>query len=66
MTVYALVITCPETGAEVETGFAMTRTAFDEATLTDVRLKCPVCHHIHTWSIEDAQLGEPLCVSGPS
>jgi hypothetical protein len=58
MDIYPLLITCPSTGAAVETGLAMTRTAFDESTLTDVRLKCPRCTNTHTWSIEHARLGE--------
>jgi hypothetical protein len=58
MDIYPLVISCPSTGAAVETGLAMTRTAFDESTLTDVRLTCPRCTNTHTWSIEHARLGE--------
>jgi hypothetical protein len=60
MPVYPLLITCPATGAAVETGFVMTRMAFDEATLTDVRLDCPRCRETHLWSIEDARLGKPV------
>ena len=65
MILYPLMITCPENGAEVETGFAMSQTAFDAATLTSVRLKCPVRRDVHAWSIADARLGDALGVSDP-
>ena len=56
MDLYPLIITCPATSKDADTGFAMTMAAFDAATLTDVPLRCPNCGKTHRWSIEDARL----------
>jgi hypothetical protein len=59
MRLRSLVITCPDTGKDVYTGFAMTKQAFDASTLSDIPVKqCPHCGDQHTWSIEDARLGD--------
>jgi hypothetical protein len=56
MPIWLLVITCPGTGEDIETGFAMSKAAFDAATLTDIPLRCPLCKSTHKWSVEDARL----------
>src|SRR5688572_12707409 len=57
MELRALIITCPKTGPELYTGFAMSKNAFDASTLHDIPIKgCPHCGEEHIWSIEDARL----------
>ncbi len=64
MTICSVVITCPKTGADIDSGFWMSKAAFDAATLTDVPLRCPHCRQIHRWSIEDARLVDPHSPTG--
>jgi hypothetical protein len=57
MQLHPLIVTCPETGKELYTGFAMSQRAFELAQLHDVPVKgCPHCGGKHLWSIEDARL----------
>jgi endogenous inhibitor of DNA gyrase (YacG/DUF329 family) len=50
-------ITCPETGNPVPTGFDMDEGSFEGSTLTDNTFSpCPECGQAHTWSKEDAYL----------
>jgi hypothetical protein len=56
--VHLLVITCPKTGKDVETGFAMSKPVFDSIPLTNCRARCGHCGGTHIWSIWDARLQE--------
>ena len=57
MQLRSLIITCPKTGKDLDTGFALSRQAFDVAKLHDVPVKvCPHCREKHVWSIADARL----------
>jgi len=52
-----VMITCPETGNPVPTGFDMDEGSFEGSTLTDNTFSpCPECGQAHTWSKEDAYL----------
>jgi len=63
---YKVVITCPNTGRDVPTGFAMTEPVFAVATLYNVKLRCPQCGLSHYWSVRDARLVESPATAGAS
>ena len=53
----SLIITCPTTHKDIDTGYAMTKEAFDASKLRNCRLKkCPRCGKTHIWRIQDARL----------
>jgi hypothetical protein len=55
-----LVITCPNTGKEISTGFGMDKRTFEDPTnvFRNNQVGCPACGQTHTWSKEDARLKE--------
>jgi len=53
---YPVLITCPETGQWVDTGFSMGPDMFAMARLASL-VKCPHCKRKHPWDMKDAQLG---------
>jgi hypothetical protein len=56
-----LVIRCPRTGKSLYTGIDMDARSFQDPTnqLTNMTVgPCPQCGQNHTWSKEDAYLGE--------
>jgi endogenous inhibitor of DNA gyrase (YacG/DUF329 family) len=55
----SVMITCPTTGQEVDTGIAMDHRSFVSDLLTYNTLgSCPRCGQNHTWSKEDAWIDE--------
>ncbi len=53
-----ILITCPETGAAVETVLRMRPSAF-EALQGQYGFRCTRCGSVHTWRKEDAWLAPP-------
>jgi hypothetical protein len=51
-----VMITCPNSGEPIPTGYAMYDTLFKKATLTNQTVQCPVCRQLHTWSKGDSWL----------
>ena len=54
-TIGRILITCPDTGAPVETVLRMRRSAFD-ALQGEYRFRCTRCGRVHAWRREDAWL----------
>ena len=52
----SVVIKCPNTDKEVNTGLSMDRMSFESATLSNNSVKCPHCGQTHTWNKSDAFL----------
>jgi hypothetical protein len=53
-----IVIKCPTTGKEINTGVGMDKRAFKIAVLDSNSIKCPHCSQTHVWSKKDAILKE--------
>lgn len=53
-----VMITCPNTGKLVPTGFAMDPSAMKTATLEGNEFTCPACGKDHEWKMADA-VSEP-------
>ncbi len=51
-----VVIQCPKTGKEVNTGVDLDSVSFEAAPLTNNKFQCPVCGEFHTWDKKDAKL----------
>jgi hypothetical protein len=57
----AVMISCPMTGVEVRTGFAVdTDEYFRTAIYVGMGVRCPSCDDWHAWSKADAFLREEL------
>ena len=52
---YPVLITCPQTGHAVDTGFSMGPDMFAIASLASL-VKCPHCKRKHPWDMRDAWL----------
>lgn len=52
----AVVIKCPTTGKEVNTGMDIDQASWETMTLTNNSVQCPYCGKNHTWSKRDAKL----------
>lgn len=51
-----VMITCPETGKPIYTGWSFDEVAFETSQLADNSVPCPECGQVHTWSKQDAYL----------
>jgi predicted RNA-binding Zn-ribbon protein involved in translation (DUF1610 family) len=51
-----IVITCPSTGKDVDTGMALPAATFPTVTLSQNRVPCPHCGQTHVWDKKDARL----------
>ena len=54
----SIIITCPNTGQEVPTGFKMDEEGFAAATLTENPFTCPACGQVYDWDMKDARLAD--------
>lgn len=54
----AVMIRCPQTGQEIETGFEMDRVEFQRAPVFFSRVLCPVCAREHEWFAKDAWVSD--------
>jgi hypothetical protein len=54
-----VMVRCPTTGQEFSTGVEMDAATFEQLPDIHSQMKCPVCGLDHTWSIREAQLGNP-------
>jgi len=54
---HAILVKCPQTGRAVETGLRTTKSSFDALSIRRV-LTCPDCDQEHSWSCEEAFLGD--------
>jgi two-component sensor histidine kinase len=53
---------CPNTGREVDSGIG----AHCDARLISIRVRCPICEHLHAWRVADRDLGAVLSADQPS
>jgi hypothetical protein len=53
---YRVVITCPNTGEELETGLSMSERAFENPSIEHSVANCPYCGQRHEWHIDEARL----------
>jgi hypothetical protein len=51
-----VVITCPVTGKEADTGFVMDKVSFESSALSQNSFICPHCKKSRTWDKKDARL----------
>jgi hypothetical protein len=51
-----VMIKCPDSGEAIPTGYAMNGAIFEEATLTNQTVQCPICRQLHAWSKGDSWL----------
>ena len=54
----AVMIRCPQTGQEIETGFEMDTVEFQRAPVFFSRVLCPVCAQEHEWFAKDAWVSD--------
>src|ERR1700722_3102057 len=52
---------CPNTGREVDSGIG----AHCGARLISIRVRCPICEHLHAWRVADRNLGAVLSAAPP-
>jgi hypothetical protein len=50
----AIMIRCPQTGREIQTGIEMETAEFRRAPVFFSRVQCPVCNGLHEWFAKDA------------
>jgi two-component sensor histidine kinase len=53
---------CPNTGREVDSGIG----AHWGARLISIRVRCPICEHLHAWRVADRNLGVVVSAAPPS
>src|SRR5277367_1364866 len=53
---------CPNTGREVDSGIG----AGCGARLISIRVRCPICEHLHAWRVAHRNLGAVLSGDHPS
>jgi two-component sensor histidine kinase len=53
---------CPDTGREVDSGIA----THCGARLISIRVRCPICEHLHGWRVADRNRGAVLSADHPS
>lgn len=50
-----LLIVCPKTGKEIQTGIVVEEAAFLSELPMQSSTKCPACRGMHTWTKKDAR-----------
>ncbi len=53
-----IMIRCPQTGREIETGVEMGMAEFNSAPVFFARVLCPLCNREHEWFAKDAWVCE--------
>ncbi len=54
--VFQVMIFCPTTGKEIPTGILAIQLMFDSQDYISMKVTCPECGEVHTWSKKDAYL----------
>lgn len=54
----SLMVPCPNTGKQADTGFTLTRLSFEVASLEVNAFECGHCGEFHTWSKSDVRWDE--------
>jgi hypothetical protein len=64
-TIYDVMIRCPSTQNDVETGLAMDPLSWLEGNYRGTAERCPHCGGAHAWTKADAFLREPRWLTPP-
>ena len=56
MDLWLLIVTCPRTGVDINTGFAMSKAVLDSSSLANIPVKCEACGRRHLWGKDDVRL----------
>jgi hypothetical protein len=61
-----IIVTCPVTGREIESGIEIDRDSFARISSTVGRVWCPYCKTEHEWRAQDARIRDGESDDGAS
>jgi hypothetical protein len=54
--VFQVMVVCPNTGKEIPTGIVALKIMFETQDYINMKVTCPECGEVHTWSKKDTFL----------